>query len=60
MEDEGARQEPEVLVTLQMRFPNLDPKALGELLAPVATEALKIGGKSFSFGIQPYDPDEGD
>lgn len=48
----------EVLVTLSLRFPELDRRALAEHLAPLVTEALAAGGNSFNLSTQPYDPDE--
>jgi hypothetical protein len=48
----------ELLVTVQMRFPSLDRKALAEHLAPVMTTAVAAGGVSTSVSIQAYDPDD--
>lgn len=52
--------EPEVLVTISLRFPALDRAALGEHIGPIVTEALKAGGISTHVGLQPYDPDDDD
>lgn len=49
--------EPELLVNLSMRFPQLDRTALAAHLAPVAEAAIAAGGLSFNLSIQPYDPD---
>jgi hypothetical protein len=49
--------EPEILVTVSMRFPNLDRTALAEHLGPVMTAAVAAGGTSTSINMQPYDPE---
>jgi hypothetical protein len=50
--------EPELLINISLRFPQLDRIALAEHLAPLVTEALKAGGVSMNISIQPYNPDE--
>ena len=50
--------EPELLVSVSLRFPQLDRMALAEHLAPLVTEALRAGGVTTNISIQPYDPDE--
>lgn len=50
----------EILVNVSMRFPNLDPNALGEHLTPLVAAALKAGGISTNISIQKYDPDDDD
>jgi hypothetical protein len=50
--------EPEILVGISMRFPQLDRAALAEHLTPVVLAALRAGGKTTNVSLQPYDPDE--
>lgn len=49
--------EPEVLVTISLRFPQLDRTAMAEHLAPLMFAALKAGGITTNVSIQSYDPD---
>ena len=50
--------EPEILVTVSLRLPQADRRALAEHLAPVIKEAIIAGGDTVHVGLQPYDPDE--
>ena len=52
--------EPEVLVTISLRFPQLDRAALAEHLAPLVQAAVAAGGITTNVSLQPYDPDDGD
>lgn len=52
--------EPEILVNISLRFPQLDRQALADHLAPVITAAVASGGVTTNVSLQPYDPDEGD
>lgn len=58
MSQEGL--EPEILVNVSMRFPQLDRAALGAVLAPVAEAGIAAGGLSFHMTLQPYTPEEDD
>lgn len=49
---------PEVMVHVSLRFPLLDPEALGAHLGPLVMAALAAGGKSTMISVQPYDPNE--
>lgn len=50
--------EPEILVSISLRLPQADRRALAEHLAPVIKEAIIAGGDTVHVGLQPYDPDE--
>jgi hypothetical protein len=50
--------ESEVLVTVQLRFPALDRRALADHLSPILVEAITAGGSLTSFSIQGYEPNE--
>ena len=50
--------EPEILVTISLRLPQADRRALGDHLAPVIKEAIIAGGDTVYVSLQPYDPDE--
>lgn len=52
--------EPEILVTVSLRLPQADRRALAEHLAPVIREAIVAGGDTVHVGLQPYTPDEND
>lgn len=54
--DEGL--DPEILVSIQLRLPQTDRRALGNHLAILFKEAVVAGGDTVSFSLQPYDPDE--
>lgn len=48
-------QEPELLVSVSMRFPAIvDPYALSALLAPVVRAAVQAGGMTTNISVQPY------
>lgn len=49
----------ELLVSIQLRFPSLDRRALADHLTPVVREALAAGGNLTSSTVQPYDDDDG-
>lgn len=50
--------ESEVLVTVQLRFPAIDHRALAEHLSPIVTEAIAAGGHLTSVSVQGYEPEE--
>lgn len=50
--------ESEVLVTVQLRFPAIDHRALADHLAPVVTEAIAAAGRLTSVSVQGYDPED--
>lgn len=50
--------EPEILVSVTLRLPQSDRRALAEHLAPVIREAIIAGGDSVHVSLQPYDPEE--
>lgn len=50
--------EPEILVTISLRLPQADRRALADHLAPVIKEAIIAGGDTAYVSLQPYDPDE--
>lgn len=50
--------EPEIFVTISLRLPQADRRALADHLAPVIKEAIIAGGDTVHVGLQPYDPDE--
>lgn len=50
--------EPEILVSVSLRLPQSDRRALAEHLAPVIKEAIIAGGDTVNINLQPYDPDE--
>lgn len=51
--------EPEILLTISVRFPQTDREALGDHLQTLMREAVAIGGITTHISFQPYDP-EGD
>jgi hypothetical protein len=50
--------DPEILVVISMRLPQVDRRALGEHLQDVMKEAVIAGGDTTSISLQPYDPEE--
>jgi len=50
--------EPEILVSISLRLPQSDRRALAEHLAPVIKEAVIAGGDTVNVNLQPYDPNE--
>lgn len=50
--------DPEILVTISLRLPQADRRALGEHLSDVMKEAVVAGGDTVHISLQPYDPDE--
>jgi hypothetical protein len=52
--------DPELLINISMRFPNLDREALAQHLGPLIATAVAAGGMSTNISIQPYDPDSDD
>lgn len=50
--------DPEILVSINLRLPQADRRALADHLAPVIKEAIVAGGDSVMVSLQPYDPDE--
>lgn len=48
--------EPEILVTISLRLPQADRRALADHLAPVIKEAIIAGGDTVYVSLQPYDP----
>lgn len=52
--------EPEILVTVSLRLPQADRRALAEHLGPVMKEAVAAGGDTVHIALQPYDPDADD
>lgn len=52
--------EPEILVTISLRLPQADRRALGEHLVDVMREAIIAGGDSTMISLQPYTPEEDD
>lgn len=50
--------DPEILINVSLRLPQLDRRALAEHLAPIFKEAVAAGGDTVHFSLQPYDPDE--
>jgi hypothetical protein len=50
--------EPEVLVTISMRFPPLDRVALSDHIADVVKAAIASGGLGTHVTVQGFDPDE--
>jgi hypothetical protein len=50
--------EPEILISITLRFPQLDRVALAQHLAPVLREAIEAGGNSVTISLQPYTPEE--
>lgn len=51
--------DPEILVSITLRLPQADRRALADHLAPVIKEAIVAGGDTVHVAMQPYDPDEG-
>lgn len=49
--------DPEILVTISLRLPQADRRALGEHLSDVMKEAVIAGGDTVHIALQPYDPD---
>ncbi len=49
--------EPEILVSISLRLPQADRRALGEHLSAVMKEAVVAGGDTVHISLQPYDPD---
>lgn len=54
----GETIEPEILVTISLRLPQADRRALARHLEAVMREAIIAGGDSVHIGLQPYDPEE--
>lgn len=50
--------EPEILVTISMRLPQADRRALADHLAATIKEAIIAGGDTVHVALQPYDPEE--
>lgn len=50
--------DPEILVTISLRLPQADRRALADHLAPVIKEAIIAGGDTVHVALQPYDPNE--
>lgn len=50
--------DPEILVSINLRLPQADRRALADHLAPVIKEAIIAGGDSVMVSLQPYDPDK--
>lgn len=50
--------EPEILVSISLRLPQADRRALADHLAPVIREAIIAGGDTVHVALQPYDPEE--
>lgn len=50
--------DPEILVSITLRLPQADRRALADHLAPVIKEAIVAGGDTVHVAMQPYDPDE--
>lgn len=50
----------EILVTVSLRFPQMDRCVLGDHLAPTIAAAIGAGGELTSVSVQNYDPDEDD
>lgn len=49
--------EPEILVSIQVRFPQMDRPALGDHLAALMAAAVAVGGHTTNISLQPFDPD---
>ena len=49
--------DPQILVNISLRLPQSHREVLADHLAPVIKEAIKAGGDSVHFNMQPYDPD---
>lgn len=52
--------EPELLVSISIRFPVADRPAIEQRMAPIVAAAIAVGGISTNLSIQPYDPDSDD
>ena len=50
--------DPEILVTINLRLPQADRRALADHLAAVIKEAIVAGGDTVYVSLQPYDPEE--
>lgn len=50
--------EPEILVSISIRLPQADRRALAEHLAPVFKEAVAAGGDKVTVSLMPYNPDD--
>lgn len=50
--------EPEILVTISLRLPQADRRALAAHLDAVIHEAIIAGGDTTHINLQPYTPDE--
>lgn len=50
--------ESEILVSITLRLPQSDRRALAAHLAPVIGEAIIAGGDTVLVSLQPCDPDE--
>lgn len=50
--------DPEILVSITLRLPQADRRALADHLAPVIKEAIIAGGDSVMVNLQPYDPED--
>lgn len=53
----GKTMESEILVTVSMRLPQADRRALADHLAPVIKEAIVAGGDSVQVILQPFTSD---
>lgn len=51
--------EPEILMTISLRFPQMDRPALAIHLKDLLETAVAVGGVTTHISFQPYDPDEG-
>ena len=49
--------EPEILVTISFRVPQVERKELLARLIPIFNEAIITGGDTLRISLQPYDPD---
>lgn len=52
--------EPEILVTISLRLPQADRRALAEHLSPIMKHAVIAGGDTVHIALQPYDPEKED
>lgn len=51
--------EPEILINISLRLPQLDRRALADHLVPMIREAIVAGGDTVNISLQPYDHEEG-
>ena len=49
-----------VLITVQMRFPSIDRRVLGEHLTPMIVAAISVGGEFTSVSVQPHSSEDED